>query len=144
MPKGIQGFQKGRRKTGGRKRGTPNQFTTLKDAFIEAFQDLGAAQGLIKWVRKNNENQRVFYSLLARMLPAEMKGNFSVDAPAPIIQVLTAVPRPGSAGDHKSAEEMTDEELGAEIRKLQDGPGKATGRKTAAPAAAGKGRKSKA
>lgn len=137
MPKGVKGFQKGRRKTGGRKRGTPNQFTTLKDAFVEAFKDLGAAQGLIKWIRKSNENQRVFYSLIARMLPAEMR----VEGPAPFIQVMSAVPRPGPAGDRKRPEEMTDEELEAEIRKLQGDAEEAPGRKTGAPAARGKGRK---
>ena len=30
-------FEKGRKKTGGRKKGIQNKFTTLKDAFINAF-----------------------------------------------------------------------------------------------------------
>jgi hypothetical protein len=141
MPKGVKGFQKGHKKTGGRKKGTPNKFTTLKDAFVEAFRDLGAARGLIKWVRKSNENQKVFYSLVARMLPTEMR----IDAPAPIIHVLSGVPRPGPddlAGDRKSPEEMTDEELNAEIKKLE--ARRAPARKKSTAAAARKGKKKKA
>ena len=143
MPRGVKGFQRGRKKTGGRKKGTPNQFTSLKDAFIDAFKDLGAAQGLIRWVRKDNENQKVFYTLVARMLPAEMKGSLSVDGPAPVIQVVSAVPR-ASTCPHKEPEEMTDEELDAEIKKLKEAvrfEGFADGAPENAPASARRGQK---
>ena len=135
MPRGVKGFIKGRKKTGGRKIGTPNKFTTLRDAFIDAFKELGAAQGLIKWVEADVDNQRAFYSLIARMLPAEMRVRettppglkLSMSAlRASTIIVETAVPRPGAAraedlrarpGPSKDPEQMSDEELEAAIRE---------------------------
>ena len=71
MPKA----QKGER-FGGRQKGTPNRFTVLKDAFLDAFEskELGGTDGLIKWA-KAPENRKDFYSLVARMLPK----NVSVD-----------------------------------------------------------------
>ena len=57
-------------KTGGRQKGTPNRFTALKDAFLDAFEseELGGTQGLIDWA-KEKENRKDFYALVARMLP---------------------------------------------------------------------------
>ena len=57
-------------KTGGRTKGTPNRFTALKDAFLDAFEseELGGTQGLIDWA-KETENRKDFYALVARMLP---------------------------------------------------------------------------
>lgn len=123
MPK----FEKGHKKKGGRKKGTPNKFTGLKDAFVEAFRNIGAARGLIKWIRKSNENQKVFYMLIARMLPAEMKAQVE-GKEILTLNVISAVPRSDAkekAGDLSSAEEvrdpaeLTDDELAAEIRKLK-------------------------
>lgn len=61
------------RKTGGRQKGTPNRTTTaIKDAFKEAFDDMGGVQALVKW-GKANPGQ--FYPLAARLIPTEVNGN---------------------------------------------------------------------
>lgn len=127
-------FKKGRKKTGGRKKGSGNKFTGLKDAFIEAFQEIGAARGLIKWIRKSGENQKVFYTLIARMLPAEMKRDidFGLSGRAEIVVrkiiVDSVTPRPNDdyaiqpakeTDQGQAPAELTDAELEAEIRRLR-------------------------
>jgi len=117
----VAKFQKGHKKKGGRKKGSGNKFTGLKDAFIEAFREIGAARGLIKWIRKSGENQKVFYMLIARMLPAEMKAHVE-GKEAVTISVVSAVPRPDrkeKAGEVRDPAELTDAELEAEIRRLR-------------------------
>ncbi len=68
MPKGA--------KYGGRQKGTPNRFTALKDAFLDAFEskEIGGIKGLIAWGKKE-ENRKDFYKMIATMLPK----NVSVD-----------------------------------------------------------------
>ncbi len=56
----------------GKKKGTLNRFTTLKQAFLEAFEDLGGTKGLTEWAKRDDDNLKVFYTLLARMLPREV------------------------------------------------------------------------
>ena len=50
----------------GRPVGSRNKFTTLKSAFIEAFEELGGVDNLIEWARCN---QTEFYKMLARLMP---------------------------------------------------------------------------
>ena len=49
--------------------GSKNKFTTLKSAFIEAFEEIGGVDNLFKWVRCN---QTEFYKMLARIMPREI------------------------------------------------------------------------
>ena len=59
-----------RRKTGGRRAGTPNKFTTeLRDAVVMSFIKLGGTAYL---VRVGNENPAVFCTLLGKILPHEL------------------------------------------------------------------------
>ena len=46
-----------------------NKFTTLKSAFIEAFEELGGVDNLVEWARCN---QTEFYRMLARLMPREI------------------------------------------------------------------------
>ena len=46
-----------------------NKFTTLKAAFIEAFEELGGVDNLVEWARCN---QTEFYKMLARLMPREI------------------------------------------------------------------------
>lgn len=57
---------------GGRQKGTPNKFTTLKQAFLQAFEQLGGVDGLVNWAKKDESYQRTFYTLTAKMLPREI------------------------------------------------------------------------
>ena len=52
----------------GRPKGTMNKFTTLKDAFLKAFEQLGGIDELVKWSGKES-NKKHFYSMIAKMLP---------------------------------------------------------------------------
>ena len=56
----------------GRPKGTVNKFTSLKKAFIQAFDKLGGTEQLVHWAEYDNANLRVFYQMVARMLPREI------------------------------------------------------------------------
>ena len=56
----------------GRPKGTKNKFTSLKKAFLDAFEKLGGVSGLVYWAQFSSANMRVFYQMTARMLPREI------------------------------------------------------------------------
>ena len=68
--KGVQGFLPGNA-GGGSRKGCPNKFTSLKQAFLDAFNDhrVGGVEGLIKWIIKTSDNRKNFYQWITRMLP---------------------------------------------------------------------------
>jgi len=61
-------FQKGRAKTGGRKKGTPNKFTTAKQAFLDAFEELGGKDFVVK-VAKTAKGKQCVLNNMARLIP---------------------------------------------------------------------------
>ena len=69
-------FEKGkpRPKNAGRKKGTPNKFTTLKDAFINAFNSkaMGGEKGMTAVFSANSFTKREFYKLISKMLPSNV------------------------------------------------------------------------
>ena len=68
--------EKKRTKTGGRKKGTPNKTTVeLKAAVMHAFETVGGESYL---VHVAETDPRTFCSLLARVLPAELKTSIDV------------------------------------------------------------------
>lgn len=56
----------------GKKKGTLNKFTTLKNAFLKAFQEIQKDKKvrLDKWGKMNPE---MFYRLISKMLPREIE-----------------------------------------------------------------------
>ena len=58
----------------GRPVGSRNQFTTLKSAFIDAFEEIGGVDNLVEWARCN---QTEFYKMLARLMPREIKADMN-------------------------------------------------------------------
>ena len=58
----------------GRPLGSKNQFTTLKSAFIDAFEEIGGVDNLVEWARCN---QTEFYKMLARLMPREVEAKVS-------------------------------------------------------------------
>jgi hypothetical protein len=56
----------------GRPKGTPNKFTTLKQAFLDAFNELGGADGLITWAQESKRNREVFYQMITKLFPQEV------------------------------------------------------------------------
>jgi hypothetical protein len=64
---------KGQPKTGGRKRGTPNQTTSaVREALLEAFHKAGGVNYLTKLA---TDDPRTFCSLLAKIIPSEVKAD---------------------------------------------------------------------
>ena len=58
----------------GRPVGSKNKFTTLKNAFIETFEELGGVDNLVEWARAN---QTEFYRMVARLMPKEVETKIS-------------------------------------------------------------------
>ena len=65
-------FAKGHKLAKGRKSGSKNQITTLKQAFFDVFDKLGGVQGLHEWADKSDENTECFYKMMSKMLPREV------------------------------------------------------------------------
>ena len=60
-------------KTGGRKKGTPDQFNaTVKETVLSVFTKLGGEEGLLSWTQSSEANRRIFYSSYMKMLPREV------------------------------------------------------------------------
>ncbi len=70
-------FEKGkpRPKNAGRRKGTPNKFTTLKQAFINAYnsKEMGGEKGMTEAFSKNPFTKREFYKLISKMLPSNVE-----------------------------------------------------------------------
>jgi len=56
----------------GRKKGTPNKFTTLKKAFMNVFERLGGEDELLTWAESSKRNQETFYSWMTKLFPQEV------------------------------------------------------------------------
>lgn len=60
------------RKTGGRKKGTPNKANhSVKSNILAVFDKIGGRAAMARWAK---ENQTEFYRLYARMAPQELTG----------------------------------------------------------------------
>jgi hypothetical protein len=59
----------------GRPVGSKNKFTTLKSAFIDAFEEIGGVDNLVEWARCNNTE---FYKMLARLMQREIHANVNI------------------------------------------------------------------
>jgi hypothetical protein len=73
----------------GRKKGTPNKITKdIKSCYMEVFDALGGAEGLLKWAKQNPD---VFYGQMAKMLPkgVEIKTENEL-----VINITTQIPEP--------------------------------------------------
>ena len=68
------------------RKGIPNRFTSLKAAFLEAFDRLGGVDGLVEWASANHANRRDFYFMLRTMLPK------SVESRTELRITITAAP----------------------------------------------------
>ena len=60
-------------KTGGpgRPKGSQNRFTSLKEAFVEAFEQIGGLDGLVEWAKKE-KNRGLYYRILASLFPKQV------------------------------------------------------------------------
>ena len=63
----------------GRKPGVPNRFTTLKQSFLDAFEQTGGTAGLAAWIAKSERNRAIFYQLVTKLFPQEVAHSGAVD-----------------------------------------------------------------
>lgn len=76
---------KGLPKTGGRKPGSQNKTTlAVKEAFRQAFDDLGGTQALVTWAM---ENPTQFYQLYSKLIPTEIDATLSGKEGAPAVKI---------------------------------------------------------
>ena len=72
----IHRFKKGDKKpsNSGRKKGTLNKFTTLKQAFINTFnsKEMGGEKGMTEVFAANSFTKREFFKLISKMLPSNV------------------------------------------------------------------------
>jgi hypothetical protein len=72
-------------KSGGRVKGTPNKVhSSIKDAVLETFRNLGGPEHMTKWA---SENPNEFYKLAARLIPTEVNAviennHYVIETPA--------------------------------------------------------------
>lgn len=64
------------RKTGGRKKGTPNKTTaTAKEAISLAADGIGGVLRMIDWIKEDPANEKVFWSqMYTKLLPHQIEG----------------------------------------------------------------------
>lgn len=75
-------FKKGesKRKNSGRKKGTSNKFTDLKQVFLNTFESIelegkkkdSKVKTLYEWATTNARNQGLFYQMMSKMLPSNI------------------------------------------------------------------------
>jgi hypothetical protein len=65
----------------GRPFGCKNKFTSLKQSFLDAFEELGGVDGLVKWAKKSNNNRATFYNMLKSMLPKDVQLSSPTESP---------------------------------------------------------------
>jgi len=69
-------------KLGGRKKGTPNKFTSLKQSFLDAFIAMDSdPKTSLKSFAKHPLNRKDFLKMVASMLPKEMTLKGDADSP---------------------------------------------------------------
>ncbi len=73
----------------GRPEGAVGQFTSLKDAFLDAFKELGGSQALIDWAKKSERNKAQFFGMITKMLPTNMTGDMKAKVIVELRKTLT-------------------------------------------------------
>ena len=73
----------------GRKKGTKNKVTKdIKSCYMEVFDRMGGAEGLLKWAE---ENPDVFYGQISKMLPKDLEIKSEHDL---TINIISNIPEP--------------------------------------------------
>ena len=83
----------------GRPKGSVNKFTTLKAAFLEAFERTGGADGLVQWIQESRQNRGAFYTLITRLFPQEVEHSGTGPDNALIVKVIHTTDGEGGNGN---------------------------------------------
>ena len=78
----------------GRPKGSANRFTKLRDEMLEAFEQLGGVDGLVKWAKSDPDRQGMFYTMIARMLPKPVEVSGESELVIRIVRQGDAPPAP--------------------------------------------------
>jgi hypothetical protein len=70
---------------GGRPKGAVNRFTSLKQSFLDAFEETGGTEGLKKWISENKRNRANFYQMVTRLFPQEVAHSGEIKTNDPLI-----------------------------------------------------------
>ena len=73
--KSTEGSRQKSSAKGGRnyqKKNAYKSFRSLKESFVNVFEELGGVEGLCSFVKKSQANRRMFYMMIAKMLPKEV------------------------------------------------------------------------
>ena len=81
----------------GRRKGTKDKFTELKDAFLSAFDELGGVKGLVEWAKRSNDNTGQFYQMITKLLPR----NVNIDTPGDLLFQISKSYKPKIKGKGK-------------------------------------------
>lgn len=85
----------------GRPKGTPNKISkTMKEAFKEAFEQLGGVPKLVEWAERNPDK---FYPLVARLLPVDITSNDEAITPT-VVKVNLIAPNAYSKAEPERIE----------------------------------------
>jgi hypothetical protein len=78
-------FKKGQKKPvgSGMKKGQKTKFTTLKQAFIDTFQELGGKEYLLAFAKGDNKKKIAFVKAISSMLPRDVQLSGADGAPLP-------------------------------------------------------------
>lgn len=69
----------------GRPAGVPNKVTTtVKEMFLLAADDMGGRERLVAWAKEDPANERVFWGLIARLIPIDVAAKVESTAPTQI------------------------------------------------------------
>ena len=96
-------FKKGKKKTGGRKKGVQNKNTlTMKETIKTAFEELGGIEYLVDI---GKDDPRTFISLLSKLIPAEIAAEIHHTGTLTLTEILGSIDDPGINEDGKGKAE---------------------------------------
>jgi hypothetical protein len=94
------------KKTGGRRKGSPNKTTAdVKAALVAAFDQLGGVPALVRFAKKRPAE---FYKLWAKLLPSEVKATVDGTVRLELVEeILDGVPAPDDSQDGEAPPEAS-------------------------------------
>jgi len=66
-------FKKGHKKLGGRKKGSSNKFTDIKQDIFDVWSDIDGYDKLVEYATASKQNFFKFVQLMASLLPKEIR-----------------------------------------------------------------------
>jgi len=84
-----------------RSRPRVSDWKLLKQRILGAFYELDGIKGLVKFAKESDDNRKFVYNMIIRLIPTERLPEEGHAKGTTIINILTAIPRPGGNGEQK-------------------------------------------